>query len=82
MKELRIFKNDWESIVIEWRGQEVGYISVGKKKYVATIHLQEYFADKRYRNNLKEWIYSILKQKEHEVYSIIALEKRGFKIKG
>jgi hypothetical protein len=29
---------------------------------------------------LKSWIYGILKQKEHEMYSIVALEKKGFKI--
>jgi hypothetical protein len=80
MDELKIFKNDWESIVVEWRGQEVGYISVGKKNYVVTLHLQEYYAKLMYRNSLKSWIYGILKQKEHEMYSIVALEKKGFKI--
>ena len=81
MQELNIYKNDFESIVIEWRGKQVGYITKGKR-YVLTIYLEEYFADLKHRNTLTAWIYQILKHKEYEAYSIVKLENKGFKIIG
>lgn len=79
MERLRIFKNDWESIVIEWRGEEVGYISIGKR-YVITLYLKEYFVDLKHKNKLKEWITQILLHKEFEAYSITLNEKQGIKV--
>ncbi len=81
MERLNIYKNDWESIVIEWRGEQVGYISIGKR-YVVTLHLKEYFVDLKDKNKLKEWITQLLINKEFEAYSIIQLEIKGKKIVG
>jgi len=81
MERLRIFKNDWESIVIEWRGEEVGYISIGKH-YIVTLYLKEYFVSLKHKDKLKEWITQILINKEFEAYSITQLEKKGKKVIG
>ena len=51
MEELRIYKNDYETIVIEWRWKEVGYIVVGKKYYTVNIHMTEYYTGKKTETN-------------------------------
>ena len=82
MDSLRIYKNDFESIVIEWRGKDVGYITIGKKYFNVNVHLTEYIIKKSDKHRIKEYLTSLLKHIEYENYSIVQLEKRGKKVIG
>lgn len=79
---INIYKNDHETIVINYLGDDIGHIVKGKKAYKVDIYGREYTAKLSDRLKLTGWIEQLVKHYQYEIYSYVMAEKRGFKIKG
>jgi len=76
-----IYKNDFETVVINYLGDDIGYIVKGKKNYTVNIYGKEYLTKLNNRLKLTEWIEQLVKHFNYEAYSIVQLQKRGFTVK-